>query len=333
MKIGDRPEWRTQPITCVGVDITWWGGSKGIRISSRETIVVIRLSAEPTIAIEVVDLRAVPNPRGDDMGEPNYDRDGNYLVDALLQTIDRIAAPQEQVVIALDAPIEAIKRSGQSPRLKAVKKGESMGSIRRECEIALSQYAGNLPKEARHGWNRDLRIQSGSPIAPRITSVLKLLQQRGYQIIRNAIQKPTRGIIEIFPSQAIWALGILGHYHGASSQMIRAYKSKTDKIISTGVAFEIARHPLEGFSEVLCGNGGIDASIVYGWTNALAENAVACSPGRKSGEVHKGKGFDDPIDSGIAALTSVAYAIDRYHIFGDGTDGTIVGPGKLPGLA
>ena len=46
--------------------------------------------------------------------------------------------------------------------------------------------------------------------------------------------------------------------------------------------------------------------------------------------MHKGKGFDDPIDSGIAALTCVAYAIGRYHIFGDGSDGTIFGPGSLP---
>jgi len=320
----------SQPITCVGVDITWWGGSKGNIVSSRETIVALRFGAESSIDIEVVDLRAVQNPDSDKSDEPNYDRDGSYLVDALLKVIDRIVGPEEKVVIALDAPIEAMKRAGQPPRRKSVKLGESMGSIRRECETALSQYQGNLPAEACLGWNHDLRIQSGSPIAPRIASALKQLQDSGYEIIRHSDQKPNRGIIEIFPSQAIWALGTLGLYKDSTSKYVRAYKSKVDKIMTAEMAFDIARRPLGGFTDVLCGEGGIDAKAVNHWVSTLADNAVNCSPGKNPGEVNKGKGFDDPIDSGIAALTSVAYAIDRFHMFGDGTDGCIVSPGILP---
>ena len=109
-----------QQTTCVGVDITWWGGSRRSRASRRETIVAIRLGAKPTIEIEAVDLSPVPNPQGSDSGEPNYDRDGSYLVDAILKTIDRIAVPGERVVIALDAPLEARERPGQPQRVKAV---------------------------------------------------------------------------------------------------------------------------------------------------------------------------------------------------------------------
>jgi hypothetical protein len=45
--------------------------------------------------------------------------------------------------------------------------------------------------------------------------------------------------------------------------------------------------------------------------------------------VSKGKGFDDPIESGIALLTSVAFLVDLFHVWGDGSDGTVVGPGQF----
>jgi hypothetical protein len=41
------------------------------------------------------------------------------------------------------------------------------------------------------------------------------------------------------------------------------------------------------------------------------------------------KSHDDVIDSGIAFLTAVSCAVDHYYEWGDGTDGTSVGPGML----
>jgi predicted RNase H-like nuclease len=317
------------PTTCVGVDITWWGGGKSNRASRRETIVAIRLCDEPTITIETVDLNSVPNPSSADNREPNFDRDGSYLVHALLEVVDQVAAKNDKVLIALDAPLQAAHRPDQLPRRKAVARGESMGSTRRECENALARYATTLPKDVRKAWNRDLRIQSGSPIPPRITSVLEQLQERKYEVVRSTKQQPEFGIIEIFPSEAIWALGTLGHYPELNSQEVRAYKSKKDRIMSPDQALKIASRPLLGFARMLKRSDSVDSAVVASWIDALTHNAVACAQTEDHGSVHKGKGFDDPIDSGIAALTCVAYTLGHHHLFGDGTDGAIIGPGRL----
>lgn len=319
------------PTICVGVDVTWWGGSTRNRASRRETIVAIRLGAQSSLGIELVDLSPVPNPVASDATEANYDRNGKYLVDAILRTIERTATGVEKVIIALDAPLEACARPGQPIRRKAVAKGESMGSVRRECEQALARHMQDLPTDVRRGWNRDLKILSGSPVAPRIANVLELLEEHNYEIVRHAEQEPSRAIIEIFPSEAIWSLGVLGHYAELTSQEVRAYKSKdkATKTMSNCVARDVASRPLAGFAGVLCPDDGLDSSVVASWIDTLVDNAVACSPGKTAGEVDKGKGFDDPIDSGIAALTCVAHALGRYHIFGDGSDGTIVGPGRF----
>ncbi len=316
-------------ITCFGVDVTWWGGSRNNRASRRETIVAIRLDDEPTISIETIDLSPTPNPESANNEEPNFDRDGRHLVNALLQTVDRITGKNDRVLIALDAPLESAHRPNQPPRRKAVAKGVAMGSVRRECENALSHYATTLPENVRKLWNGDLKIQAGSPIPPRITSVLARLQESGYEIVRNDKHQPMRGVIEIFPSEALWALGTLGHYPGLTSKKVRAYKSKKDRVMSTEEALGIAARPLLGFSRMLVGCGRIDSSIVTSWISQLAGHAVTCSRHKETALVHKGKGFDDPIDSGIAALTCVAYALGHHHLFGDGTDGAIIGPGLL----
>lgn len=317
------------PTTCIGVDVTWWGGGKSNRASRRETIVAIRLCDKPTISIETIDLNSVPNPDSADNCEPNFDRDGRCLVSALLEIVDRVAEKDDRVVIALDAPLEALNRPGQPPRRKAVARGEAMGSTRRECEAALTRYAATLPEDTRKAWNRDLRIQSGSPIPPRITSVVGLLQESGYEVVRSKTQQPKLGIIEIFPSEAIWALGLLGHYPELTSQEVRAYKSKQDRVMSVQQALAVATRPLNGFSRMFERGGGIEATVVAAWIDELARNAVSYARSKDPGFVLKGKGFDDPIDTGIAALTCVAYALGDHHLFGDGTDGAIVGPGKL----
>jgi hypothetical protein len=52
----------------------------------------------------------------------------------------------------------------------------------------------------------------------------------------------------------------------------------------------------------------------------------------RDGLVGKGKRFDDVIDSGAAFLTAVAFALGEAHVWGDGDDGAIVGPGRLAGV-
>jgi hypothetical protein len=64
------------------------------------------------------------------------------------------------------------------------------------------------------------------------------------------------------------------------------------------------------------------------WAEQIADYAcgVALDDG---GTVSKGKGFDDPIESGIALLTGIAFVVGSFHAWGDGSDGTIVGPGRF----
>ena len=50
---------------------------------------------------------------------------------------------------------------------------------------------------------------------------------------------------------------------------------------------------------------------------------------RRPSHVDKGKGYDDPIESGIAFFTALLFIQGEHHVWGDGSDGTIVGPGRM----
>jgi hypothetical protein len=189
------------------------------------------------------------------------------------------------------------------------------------------------------GWNADLRIQSGSPIAPRIASVCaRLAADMGFSTFRERGSTADRQVIEIFPSEAIWALGILGCYGSASSQAVRAYKSKTARVLSRADALDQARLPLMGFQRLLGNSGapGLLLQSAQAWVEQIAEHccAIAAVPGNPQ-QVEKGKGFDDPLESGLAFFTAVCFALGELHAWGTGEDGTIVGPGRFgcPGSA
>ncbi len=64
------------------------------------------------------------------------------------------------------------------------------------------------------------------------------------------------------------------------------------------------------------------------WAEQIADYAcgVALDDG---GTVSKKKGFDDPIESGIAQLTGIVFLGGNFHAWGDGSDGTVVGPGRF----
>ena len=66
------------------------------------------------------------------------------------------------------------------------------------------------------------------------------------------------------------------------------------------------------------------------WIEQIARHAgtISTSRGRPS-QVDKGKGYDDPIESGIAFLTALMFIQGEHHVWGDGSDGTIVGPGRM----
>jgi hypothetical protein len=256
--------------------------------------------------------------------EPNFDPQGEELCETLLDVIGR-HGDVEGVVIALDAPLHCRERPGQPARRKAVARGESAGSLQRESERALRAYARALDS-GHTRWSRDLRIQAGSPVPCRIARVLARLEAAGHATYHGGAA--SNGVVEVFPSEAIWALGILGGYPGCDSRWVREYKAKKPRRLEVVAAREVARRPLGGFMLPLC-TGGLGRETVGAWLDAIADAAVLCATGR-DGDVRKSKAFDDEIDSGIAFLTAAAFALGESHVWGDGSDGTIVGPGRLP---
>src|SRR5262249_23161439 len=154
-------------------------------------------------------------------------------------------------------------------RVKAVPKGERAGSVRRQCEHALAQFAANLTSADQRSWNADLKIQSGSPIAPRISSIILRLQTLGFRVVRGPADATSlRVVIESFPSAAIWALGVLGCYRGENSQGIRAYKKGScDRTV------DVARRPLAGFFDPLSTCSALPLGASRQWAAAISDAA------------------------------------------------------------
>jgi hypothetical protein len=314
-------------ILCVGVDVTWWGG--GREAASRwETIVSATLDAS-TLSIDRVDLAGHPNPNRRLPTEPNFDADGKAICAAILDTIGRHPGV-EHVVLALDAPLSCRERPGQPARCKAVARGDPMGTLQRDSERALREYMSGLHRDVRAEWNQDLRIQPGSPVPCRIARAVERLRASAAAAMspyRAGDAVSPRGIVEVFPSEAIWALGLLGAYGELGSSAVRAYKAKTPRMLPVAEAHTVARRPLEGFLLPLR-DGGLPAGTARAWIDQIVGEAIDLAT-NSGGAIRKSKRFDDPIDSGIAFLTAAACALGQFHEWGDGPDGTIVGPGRL----
>jgi len=316
-------------VLCIGVDVTWWGG--GRQPASRwETIVSATLGDATLHPIRRISLTEHPNPRAAHPTEPNFDPDGVVLCAAILDTIAR-HFNVDHVIVALDAPLVCCELPYQSARRKAVGRGESTGSLQRSAESALREYMRGLDPRVRAAWNSDLRIQAGSPIPCRIARVVDRLRDSSpanlSPYLAGSAASP-RGLVEVFPSEAIWALGCLGAFGELDSATVRAYKAKTPRRLALDEAHAVARRPLEGFLTSLRA-GGLPAETANAWIDQITATAVDLATRARDGQVRKSKAFDDTIDSGIAFLTAVACALREFHEWGDGNDGTIVGPGRL----
>lgn len=321
---------RTAPpnVLCIGVDLTWWGGGASPH-SRHETILSALLSRDGPLRVRRVGLSGHPNPRGADASEPNFDAGGEVFCAALLEEIACYPA-HEHVVLCLDAPLECQERPGQPPRRKSVARGASTGCKQRGAELALRTYLRSLESKSGRAWGRDLQIQAGSPIPPRVQQIVKRLGATSPGALapyRAGSTSSPRGLVEVFPSEAIWALGLSGAFGDLDSQAVRAYKARRPRRLVRVDAREIAKRPLMGFVPVLQ-RGGVPSTTISAWIERIAATSIELSTAT-SEQVLKTKAFDDPIDSGIAFLTAVACAVGQFHEWGDETDGTIVGPCRL----
>ena len=224
----------------------------GVGTPSRDTIVstVVQAGTIPTLQFSLVDLSALPNP-GASPTEPNLDPDGELLATSVAKILADHKGCFQRCVVALDAPLEARIRVDQPKRVKAVDAGIATGAKRRQCEEMIQRY-----KETARG----NRLKRGTPIC---TSSLarpsllasppwweKLKSKCGlvcWGLDRNSHE---RQVIEIFPSEAIWSLGLMNGFLNLSPDNIRSYKKKKPGSLSHATAIETALRPLFGLFDV-----------------------------------------------------------------------------------
>ena len=293
------------PTLCLGIDVTWWGGSPRKRDSQRDTIVYALLDGEASsdIGFSLVDLSAAPSPAWKLPIEPNFDPDGRLLVDAINKILGERKGEYRRCVISLDVPLEARDRAGQPPRVKAASKRAATGAKRRECEDQIQEFKRGRKSPEFRAWNAGLNIQSGSPIPTRLSRVLRALADEAeFTVWRTGSRASFRDVIEIFPSEAIWSMGLSGHHTDRSSEEVRCYKSKGSLYV--GCAMEQALLPLDGFERLFEGQRSARLPLRR-WIESIAEYSCRIAIGKTGSMVRKGKGFDDPIESGIAFLTGV----------------------------
>lgn len=315
---------------CIGVDITWWGGQRRSRASQRDTIVAAIISpvADEELVIRAADLSQATNHLAAQRTEPNRDPHGEVFLRELSSVLDTYSGRYERCILALDAPLQCQRRSNQRVRKKCYAKGEKSEIVQRGADESIATAKAKQVAQLRI-WNARLQVQPGSPIPVRIERILRKLSTDLEFTIFGEQRSPTsRQIIEIFPSEAIWSLGVLGHFGDANPADFRLYKQKGRLTVAD--AMQQASLPLNGFSSLLAPGHGIPSLPISAWIRQLATHA--CFPPPARGEVthvRKGKAFDDPIDSGLAFLTAVSFALGCHHLHGAGTDGTIVGPGLM----
>ena len=170
-----------------------------------------------------------------------------------------------------------------------------------------------------------MKIQAGAPLFPRVSCIVKGLESQGACLYAPGRRTDSNiDLIEIFPSEAISLLGLAGYYGDKCDADVRRYK-KGPVFPTEQDAKRVALAPLTGFVGIL---GDNLAPIV----DDIADKACRAARregGKKASYYQSGKAFDDRVDAGIAFLTAVCFALGRFHCWGDGRDGLIVGPGTL----
>jgi hypothetical protein len=220
-----------------------------------------------------VSLSVAANPKGSDPTDPNYDADGSILGRVVSSIIKEHQGKCSRLLLALDTPVEAAHRPTQPARIKAAKKDQKTEAERRQCERELEAYKkGLLKKFAGTGWNSSLKVQSGSPVSPRMRCLLRQAQLDGFSFWRRGCPAHDRQLIEIFPSEAIWSLGIQGRYPGSGSSEVRAYKKPKPRLISRQQARDQAMATLSGFTHLF--NSSLSLRLpVAQWAGQIADYA------------------------------------------------------------
>lgn len=306
-------------VLCIGVDVTWFGGSnKANDHDSRTESVVYATKQDGKWScprIERVRLTEFDSEANDQT--PNSDPAGTDISSAIRSIIHQ-HADIDNVVIALDAPLRAVSNCQHStPRRKKPRKGE-VGH--RGCDKRWAQQITISPK----GW-RNAKIQPGAPIPTRINSIVDSLTADKFALYDKPGQPiPKRVLIECFPNEVIWSAGVLGHCQCGTYSTMTAYKrmGKNKAVLPLGILEQVFRHTATPCLTVA-------RKLNEGWLDHLWEWLENDEGIVHSCEGRTGKRFDDAVDSMLALLAATALAdgIAHVHIGECSHDGHIIGPG------
>jgi hypothetical protein len=305
------------PVLAVGVDVTWWGGSgkTGERQSRKECIAFARRDRDGWSIPEFKRITLTCfNPNASEC-EPNADPDGNDLATELVGIIEK-QGPKTRVVVALDAPLIAMK-SALPKRKKSPKVGEVE---RRACDREWAVSVSLSPK----GW-RSINILPGAPLPPRIAKVIKKIRKAGFEMyIEPSATCHDRLLIECFPNEVIWSAGVLGHSDNFTFGSMAAYKQmgKSKAVLPLATLRQICEHTFRPCLQLTTID--VDEWISAFWNWLVTDDHFVFGHEGKTG-----KGFDDAIDSMLALISAMSFVDGSAHIHQgkNPMDGHIIGPG------
>lgn len=306
------------PVLCIGLDIAWFGGSAGNPQSQYDCLAVVYLdpgtgSTSPARSA----FRRIPLV--------GRDPDARLLLAAITALLQEYA-PTTRILLAGDAPLQALPRPHLEPRCAKTVKGKV---VRRACEDYLSAHRQRLDRDAGgcQGWQPN--IQPGAPLAPRIIHLLAGLAQQGFTVWTPADQCHDRLMLESFPAEAIWAMRRQGQYPAPLTvQDVKAYKRQQRNLLTAAQVQALVHVTLDSFADAT-GNAPrwralVDAALAW----MLADDTWKTPDGYYRG----GKLLDDVVDSLICLATALSYHAGLVHVWQDPAqpeDGHIIGPGRM----
>lgn len=305
-------------VLCIGLDVAWFGGSAADRDSQYDCLAWTLLDRRADQPLTIVShLERVPLQ--------NRDPDASQLLREIGTLLERYGSV-EQVVFALDAPVQAAPRSHLTARLA----NAPAGSIeRRACENHLSHNRQRIDALTGGAGDWYPNIQPGAPLAPRVLELLAGLDRLGFRLWTDAEHASARLVIECFPAEAIWAMKRLGRYDAAlTGTQVKSYKAQEGSRLTARQVTTLVHTVLGGFAT--------DSGCAGLWT-ILVEHAIewmlADATWRTAADLYRGgKPLDDVVDSMICLATSMSYVHGQFHVWqdpGQPIDGYIIGPGRL----
>lgn len=296
---------------CIGLDLAWYGGSKNDRWSQYDVVSAAAINA----ADDVVPFWRRVSLRRKDNRECERDVCARQTLTAIKEIVSAYGSEDTRIVLAVDAPLA---ESGEMPR--------NGRKRRRACEQILSTHRMAIDKAAggARGWHPT--IQPGAPIPPRVSKLVAGLRDLGFALWNEQTASAGRLLLEVFPSEAIWATHHLVGYGDLTATQVREYKKQKRNRLNEEAVREFIKTVLRPMGAATRNSFRFER-IVSGITaDILKDGSWRFDDGTYRG----GKPLDDAVDSLICLAVAISYAGGNAHVWtseASPEDGHIIGPG------